>query len=152
MKLKDLCELEIASCTRDATIAQAARLMRQRHAGDLVVVDETDGDREPIGIITDRDIVLEVVAQGRDPTRTTVNEIMSSQLVVASTSEDVDTVLERMRQHGVRRLPVIDDNGNLFGILTLDDLLRVHAEQAAALLSVVTKEQVREHRGRSQRS
>lgn len=148
MKLKDLCEIEVATCTRDATIAQAARLMRQHHAGDLVVVDDSDGDREPIGILTDRDIVLEAVAQGRDLSRTKVSEIMSSQLVVASVSEDLDTVLERMRQHGVRRLPVIDDNGNVFGIITLDDLLRTHAEQAAALLSVVTKEQTRELRSR----
>lgn len=148
MKLKDVCELEVACCTRDATIAQAARLMRQHHTGDLVVIDDTDGGREPIGILTDRDIVLEVVAQGRDPSRTNVNEIMSSQLVVAAISEDVETVLERMRQHGVRRMPVIDDDGNVFGILTLDDLLRIHADQAAALLSIVTKEQSREHRAK----
>ncbi len=148
MKLRDLCEFEVACCTRDATIAQAARLMRQHHVGDLIVIDDTDGDREPIGILTDRDIVLEVVAQGRDPSHTSVNEVMSSQLVVASIHEDVETVLERMRQHGVRRVPVVDENGNVFGILTLDDLLRIHADQAAALLSVVTKEQSREHRAR----
>lgn len=148
MKLKDLCILDVACCTPDLTIAGAAHMMRQRHTGDLVVIDDADEDREPVGILTDRDIVLEVLAQGRDPARTAVSEVMTTQLVIASGSEDVDTAFERMRAHGVRRLPVVDAEGRVIGILTLDDLLRVHAEQAAALLAVVTKEQSRESRAR----
>ena len=148
MKLKDLCILDVASCKREATVAEAARLMRQCHTGDLIVVDETDGGREPVGIITDRDIVMQVVAQGRDPNHTVVADVMAAPLVVAGTSEDTDTAIERMRSHGVRRLPVINDAGEIAGILTLDDFQRYFAEQSATLAAVVTKEQTRESRGK----
>jgi CBS domain-containing protein len=148
MKLKDLCVLDVASCTPQLTIVEAARLMRQYHTGDLVVLDNGDEEREPVGIITDRDIVVEVLAKGLDPAKTTVREIMSTQLVVASASEDYAEALQRMATHGVRRVPVIDDERCVVGIVTLDDMLRVHAAQANRLLDIVGKEQVREQRTR----
>jgi CBS domain-containing protein len=148
MKLKDLCVLDVASCTPESTVAEAARLMRQHHTGDLVVLDDADEEREPVGIITDRDIVLEVLAKGRDPGKTAVREIMSTQLVVASESEDYAQALQRMATHGVRRVPVVDDKRCVVGIVTLDDMLRVHAAQANRLLDIVGKEQVREQRTR----
>lgn len=148
MKLKDLCVLDVAFCTPDVTVVEAARLMRQHHTGDLVVLDDADEEREPVGIITDRDIVLEVLAKGRDPGRTTVREIMSTQLVIASDSEDYAEALQRMATHGVRRIPVVDDKRCVLGIVTLDDMLRVHAAQANRLLDIVGKEQVREQRTR----
>jgi CBS domain-containing protein len=148
MKLKDLCELDVATCLREQTISAAARLMRERHSGDLVVIDDSDAEREPIGIITDRDIVLEVVARGRDPDKTTVGEIMATQVVVASQDESPEQALERMALHGVRRVPIVDDEGFIVGIVSLDDLLHVHAQQAARLLEVVTKQRTKERRGR----
>ena len=148
MKLKDLCVLEVACCTPDVTVVEAARLMRQHHTGDLVVLDDADEEREPVGIVTDRDIVLQVLAKGRDPSRTKVREIMSTQLVVASDSEDYAEALQRMATHGVRRVPVVDDKRCMVGIVTLDDMLRVHAAQANRLLDIVGKEQVREQRTR----
>ena len=148
MKLKDLCVLDVASCTPESTIVEAARLMRQHHTGDLVVLDDADEEREPVGIITDRDIVVEVLAKGRDPGKTTVREIMSTQLVVASESEEYAQALQRMATHGVRRVPVVDDKRCVVGIVTLDDMLRVHAAQANRLLDIVGKEQVREQRTR----
>lgn len=148
MKLKELCVLDLACCHKDTTIAEAARLMRQHHTGDLIVVDESDGSREPVGVVTDRDIVIEVIAKGRDPEHTRVREAMGSPVVVASVSEDVATAMDRMRVHGVRRLPIVDDNGAVFGIITLDDLYRALAEQTAALAAIVNKEQTREQRGR----
>lgn len=146
MKLSDLCVLDVAYCTADITVHAAAKLMRQHHTGDLVVIDQSEGGREPVGMITDRDIVVQVLAIGRDPSMTRVMEVMNAPLVIASGSEDLDTALDRMREHGVRRLPIVDDAGNLLGIVTLDDLLRVHARQAGALLDVISKEQTREHR------
>lgn len=148
MKLNELCVLDVACCRKDTTIAEAARLMRQHHTGDLVVVDETDGTREPVGIVTDRDIVMQVVAKGHDPERTRVSEVMASSVVLASGSEDLATAVERMRTHGVRRLPIVDDSNTLLGILTLDDLYRALAEHTAALAAIVSKEQTRENRGR----
>jgi CBS domain-containing protein len=148
MKLKDLCVLDVACCTPDTTVTAAARLMRERHTGDLVVIDDADEEREPVGILTDRDIVLEVLGQGRDPGQTTVGQIMSKQLVIASESEDVSQALERMAAHGVRRIPVVDDEQYVLGIVTLDDMLNVHAETARRLAQVVSKQQSREQRTR----
>jgi len=148
MKLKNVCTLDVAYCVGETTVSEASRLMRQHHAGDLVVVDHGDEGRIPVGIITDRDIVTEVLGKGLDPAKTTIGSVMSKQLVVASGSEDVSDAVERMRVHGVRRVPITDDNGELLGIFTLDDLLKLNAEQAEAPLAILTKEQTREHRTR----
>ena len=148
MKLKELCVLDVACCHKDTTIADAARLMRQHHTGDLIVVDESDGVREPVGIVTDRDIVMEVIAKSHDPDRTLVGQVMASPLVLAAGSENVATAIERMRAHGVRRLPIVDDNDAILGFLTLDDLYRALAEHTAALAAIVAKGQTKESRGR----
>ena len=148
MLLKEVCVLDVASCGRDASILEAARLMRQHHTGDLIVVGDPGGDRVPLGIVTDRDIVVEVLANELDPAKTTVAQIMSGKLVIASAAEDISVAIERMRLHGVRRLPVVDHAGCLMGIVTLDDMLKLHAAQAAALADIVSKEQGREYRAR----
>ena len=148
MQLKDLCVLDVVCCTPDISVNAAARLMREQHTGDLVVIDNADEEREPIGIVTDRDIVVEVLGRGRDPGKTTVGEIMSKQLVIASGSEDASQALQRMVAHGVRRIPVVDDEQCVLGIVTLDDMLRVHAEQANSIAHIVSKEQSREQRAR----
>jgi CBS domain-containing protein len=113
-----------------------------------VVIDDADEEREPVGIVTDRDIVIEVLGRGLDPGKTTVGEIMSKQLVIASGSEEASEALQRMVSHGVRRLPVVNDEQCVMGIVTLDDMLRVHAEQANSLAHVISKEQSREQRAR----
>lgn len=148
MLVKDICTLDPASCGRDISILEAARLMRQHHTGTLVVVDDPTGDRTPAGIITDRDIVIEVLAAELDPAETPVSRVMCAKLVIAGGAEDVNDAIERMRLHGVRRLPVTDHDGSLLGILTLDDVLNLHAERATALAGIVSKEQSHERRTR----
>lgn len=148
MMLSEICVLDVASCGRDATILEAARLMRQHHSGNLIVVDDPRGERTPAGILTDRDIVIEVLASELDPGKTRVADVMSTKLVIAGASERVADAVERMRQHGVRRLPVVDAGGSLQGIVTLDDLLELLARQAGALAAIVSKEQVHERRAR----
>ena len=148
MLLKEICVLDVTCCARTTRISEAARLMRQHHTGDLVIVDTPDADRVPVGILTDRDIVVEVLATGLDPTETTVAQVMSARVVVASGTEDASAAMDRMRQHGVRRLPVVDHDGTLMGIVTLDDLLRLHAAQATAMAAIVSTEQTREYRAK----
>jgi CBS domain-containing protein len=146
--LKDICVLDVASCGRETNILEAARLMRQHHTGTLVVVDDPQGERTPAGVVTDRDIVVEALANELEPARTSVARIMGAKVVIASASESLADGIERMRLHGVRRLPIVDHNGSLIGIVTLDDMLTLHARQAAALAEIVSKEQVHEQRAR----
>jgi CBS domain-containing protein len=150
VQLSEVCVLEVVSCSRKTTILEAARMMRQHHAGDLIVVDEVDEERTPAGIITDRDIVVEVLGKGLDPAATFVGDVMVkvSHLVVARDTEDLSEAAERMRTHGVRRLPVINHAGKLVGVVTLDDLLQLLARNANLLAEIVTKEQAHEQRAR----
>ncbi len=148
MKLKDACVLDAVCCLPDTTIAAAARMMRQSHVGDVVVIDDADEEREPIGILTDRDVVVEVIALGRDPATVKVSEVMTRNPVIASTSEDTSIALERMRAQGVRRIPIVDEDGFVFGIVTLDDLLRAHVEEGAAIAEVSSNARRRESRTR----
>jgi CBS domain-containing protein len=148
MKLKNVCTIDVAFCTGESSISEAARRMRERHVGSLVVVENEDDGTLPIGIITDRDIVVDVLGRNLDPHTTKVASVMSSPIVVADESEDVSEAIQRMQVHGVRRVVITGAHGALAGIFTLDDLLRLNAEQAAVPLTVLAKEQSREHRGR----
>jgi CBS domain-containing protein len=142
--------LDVVFCSRRTTIVEAARLMRQHHAGDLIVVDDADDERTPAGIITDRDIVVDVLGKELNPATTLVGDVMVklSHLVMARDTEDLTEAAERMRTHGVRRLPVVNRAGSLIGVVTLDDLLHQLARTASVLAEIVTKEQAREQRAR----
>jgi CBS domain-containing protein len=148
MLLQELCTPDVVSCTADDSALYAAKLMRQHHVGDVVIVDDAETEQSPIGLVTDRDIVIEVLGKDLDPAKVTLREIMRKPAVIASTSEDVFQAVERMKTHGVRRIPVVDGTSKLAGILCLDDLLKRLAVDAANLAEVVTREQDREHRMR----
>jgi len=148
MLLSEICTPDVVYCSADSTALAAARLMRERHVGDVVVVDEPNGDQTPIGVVTDRDIVVEVIAKEQDPAKVTVREIMRTPVVVAHATEEVSEAVERMKAHGVRRIPVIGESQRLVGILCLDDLLKQIVTDAGALVDIVSREQSREHRTR----
>lgn len=150
MLLSSFCMLDVARCSPQTTVLEAAHLMRRHHTGDLVVVDDDGGDERqtPLGVITDRDIVVEVLAKGGDPAHTLVSQVMRTPVVVANAQEDSSAVLERMRTHGVRRIPVVGDNGWLVGIITVDDMLKRLAADANMLTEIVGKEQNQEQRAR----
>lgn len=145
MLLKDLCTTEVAVCGRDATMSEIAMLLRRKHAGDVVVVDDV-GKPVPAGLITDRDIVVKVLGAELDPGKITAGQIMRTPLITASEDEDSGEAVARMRAHGVRRLPVTGHDGSLVGIVTLDDLLRLVVSDVGALLGIVTREQDIERR------
>ena len=148
MFLKELCTPDAVSCGPDNSVLYAARLMRQQHVGDVVIVEDAEAGRSPIGMVTDRDIVVEVLGKELDPARVTLRQIMRTPVVIASMSEDVAEALERMKFHGVRRIPVVDESSTLVGILCLDDLLKRLAAEAATLAEVINREQDREQRAR----
>jgi len=145
MTIGEICTRNTVVTTRDATVAAAAELMRQHHVGALVVVDSMNGGkRMPVGIVTDRDAVVEVMATGLDPNTITVGDIMVQDLVTARENEGVLETMQIMRYKGVRRLPIVDKDGQLVGIVSFDDLLEVLAEQLGELSKIVAREQARE--------
>ncbi len=143
MSIGTLCNREVVVTGKESTIVEAARLMRSFHVGDVVVLEEGD-ERRPLGLVTDRDVVLGVVAPGLDPESVTVGDVMSSDLVTVTEDVDFWEALALMRQRGVRRLPVVNERGGLEGILTLDDALALINEAMADLVVLVSREMGRE--------
>ncbi|MET0988292.1 MAG: CBS domain-containing protein [Steroidobacteraceae bacterium] len=146
MNVGTYCRHHVITIAPSADLAEAAACMRMSHVGLLVVVNP--GERRPLGVLTDRDIVVEVVAADLPPRLITVRDAMTPNPVVARESELLSVVCERMRSMGVRRVPVVDDVGNLIGIVASDDVLDVSAAMLFNLSSAAHKEQSRE---RSQR-
>ena len=149
MMLSSLCTLDPVCCQRSTTAREAAVLMREHHLGDLVVVDDIDEDRVVVGVITDRDLAVDVMARGLDPAKTAVGSLMRTPVVLARDSEEVSVALSRMQVQGVRRLPVVDAHEKVVGVITLDDLLALNAANAAAIAEIVNRgrrDAIRRHR------
>ena len=144
MPIGEICNREVIIVQRDDTVLQAAKLMRQHHVGDLLVVEERGGQRVPVGIVTDRDLVVEIIAPELDSTVITVGDIMVTKLATVKESKGVFEAIQYMRSKGIRRLPVVDDDGGLVGIVTLDDLLVLLADELGALARLVEREQKNE--------
>jgi CBS domain-containing protein len=144
MPISEICNREVIIVQRDDTIVEAAKLMRQHHVGDVVVVEDRGGVRVPLGIVTDRDLVVEIMATELNPAVITVGDIMLPELVTVKEHTGLYEAVQYMRAKGVRRLPVVNDSGALQGILTLDDLLELLAEELLALSKLVKLEQKKE--------
>jgi CBS domain-containing protein len=148
MLLGEICNREVVFITREGSIRDAIGLMRSHHVGAVVVVDEIQGRRMPAGVLTDRDIVLELLAKDVELGRVSAGDVMSGDLLTAREEDDILDTIKRMRSAGVRRLPVIDNEGCLVGIVTVDDLIDLIAEQLTDLTRLIANEQSRESRSR----
>ena len=145
MRVREFCSRIIVVAEPDTDLRTAAQMMRDNHVGALVVVDRKEGARRPLGIITDRDIVVAVVAApGVRPETLAVRDVMASELAVINESDGVFEAIDAMKDRGARRLPVVATDGTLIGILTLDDLLRVLATELDGLAEAVRVETARE--------
>jgi CBS domain-containing protein len=142
--VRDLAAHEVVTVTPSATLAECAQIMRNQHVGSIVVIDDQASRDRPRGIVTDRDIVVEAVALGLDPSTLTAGDVMTTPLATVTDSDDILDALARMREFGVRRLPVLDEGGHLSGIVTVDNLLEALAEQLDAVVRVIKTEQSRE--------
>jgi CBS domain-containing protein len=120
--------------------------MREHHVGDVVVVDEKDGVRKPVGIVTDRDIVIEIIAKELDLEQVAVGDIMSFDLVTARESDGIYETIQLMRAKGVRRLPVVNAKGALVGILAVDDIIGLLSEEMVELAKLISREQAMERK------
>lgn len=141
MNAGDICTRDVVTCGLNTTVLEACRIMRDRHVGDVVAVETSaDGKLHARGVLTDRDIVLAVVAREVDAFALFVGDVMSSPLIVAYEGEDVWQLVKRMRLHAIRRMPVVSESGELVGLLSFDDLLDA-ACAFLAELSLVTARQ-----------
>jgi len=144
MPVGEICNRDVIIVRREDTILTAAKLMRQNHVGDVVVVDEKDGSRLPVGIVTDRDLVVEIMATELDQKVITAGDIMIEELVTVKENLGVFEAIQYMRANAIRRLPVVDERGALVGILTLDDLLQLLSEELVAIARLITSQQQKE--------
>ena len=148
MNAGELCNREVVFAYRDVRLVEAARLMREHHVGSLVVVVDRLSERVPVGILTDRDIVVAVVAKELDPRTLAVGDVMTGELLTIREKDGISDALRLMREKGVRRVPVITHSGALAGILTIDDLLELVAEELGDFVRAIGRERVRETRAR----
>ena len=149
MNAGEICNREVVIVNRESSIQEAAVLMRKHHVGDVVVVEERHGLRTPVGILTDRDIVIEIVAQNLKADEIQVGDTMSFDLLTATEEDEILETIKRMRGKGVRRIPVVNSAGGLEGIIAVDDLVDLLAEQMTDLVGLITTEQRHERQNRS---
>lgn len=133
-QLRDFATAAVAVVEPETPAVVVAQLMRKYHIGALVVVDANDKTR-PVGIVTDRDLVLELMAEGLDPAVFTTGDIMSVDLVLATPEMDVMDAVQLMRTHGLRRLVMTDAAGALVGIVTMEDVLEQLTRELASLVA-----------------
>jgi predicted transcriptional regulator len=149
MKVGDICKRAVIAIDNSMDINAAAEVMRQHHIGFLIVYRSGDELRRPIGVLTDRDIVIEVVAKKVDPASVTVNDLMAQQPLVATETEELGDVLQAMRIAGIRRVPVTDMRGALVGVIAIDDVLDLITGFMCDITGSVKSEQRQERRSRS---
>lgn len=149
MKIREICSTTVVTATEDDSLFRAAYQMREDHVGDVVVVRRNNGARVPVGILTDRDFVVAMVAQGEDDfADTTVGQAMTNVVILAREDDAVDEVLNNMRSNGVRRVPVVDADDDLVGIVSYDDILRELSGQLSKLSHLVDAQIDREKQQR----
>jgi len=148
MNAGEICNREVVIAYRDMSVPEAAKLMREYHVGSLVVVVDRLSERVPVGMLTDRDLALAVIAKEVDPRSVDVGEVMSTELFTVRESDAIPDVLRLMRERGVRRIPVLTHGGALAGIVTIDDVLDIVAEELGELVRAIARERVRETRVR----
>ena len=144
MPIGDVCMRAVVIAGRDTTAYEAAKLMAEHHVGNLVVVDETGGRSMPVGIVTDRDIMRNVIAEDLDPRVFTLGDLVARELVTLTEDQGVFECMQQMRINGIRRMPVVDRFGALVGIISLDDLIQLLAEEMSELGKLIEREQARE--------
>ncbi|MFY9271091.1 MAG: CBS domain-containing protein [Candidatus Manganitrophaceae bacterium] len=134
MLIREIYTRNVVTARPEETLQEAAKKMWSKNVGAVVVIDE---EKVPIGIVTDRDITIKGVAQGRDLESTPVKEVMSQDIVVLSQERDLFQTTRIMCEQGIRRIPVVDGEGRLSGIVSLDDILMTFGQEMANLAGTI---------------
>ncbi len=149
MAVGDICTRDVVLVEKAATIREAAQLMRKHHVGCLKVTDDSTVQQSPNGIITDRDIVLSVVASGLDPSVFTVGDLTYEDAITIDQDQGLFETIEQMRRKGVRRMPVIDRGGRLVGIVSVDDVVQLLADELGHIAQLIAREQKQERQAKA---
>jgi len=144
MPIGDVCIRDVVVASRETTAREVARLMSENHVGNIVVIEDIGGRRVPVGIVTDRDIVRNVVAEALDASLFTLGDLAARDLVTVREDQGVFECMQQMRINGIRRMPVVELKGGLVGIISLDDLIQLLAQEMSELAKVIVREQARE--------
>jgi CBS domain-containing protein len=145
MRVDELCTRNVITIEADASIVEAAKQMREHHVGDVIVLPEP-GDRRPVGVLTDRDITVELVAKDLPLSGVSVGDVMSRDIVTVRVQDDLADALEIMTTNTVRRIPVIDEDDKIYGILSIDDVIGVIAEELKKVSSLCRRQPGQEKR------
>jgi CBS domain-containing protein len=132
MSLERFTHRELVTVNPGHTVAEAARLMLDQHVGAVLVIEEGNA----VGIVTDRDLTIRVLAEGL-PASLPVGQVMTQELYVAHVGDPIDFAFNTMRRHGVRRLPIVDGDGALVGIVAMDDLLMLISGEVSSMAETV---------------
>lgn len=144
MRVGNICNRAVTTALTSDTVRRAGVLMREHHVGDVVIVDESGEMQWPLGLVTDRDLVMETISTSTDPDTLTLGEIMSKPVYCLTEDEGIDHALVRMRAAGVRRAPVVGTAGQLTGIVSVDDVIVLLAERMGNLAALLDHERARE--------
>jgi predicted transcriptional regulator len=137
MSIGEACRCKVVAVFSDTAISQSAKLMKENNIGNIVVVD---GDNKPVGIITDRDIVIKVIADEASVDDLCAGDIMSGDLLVLKDYQSIQEALAMMCAKKVRRAPIVDSYGTLVGIATTDDLIMLLADEMGDLADLIGKQ------------
>ena len=148
MRVGEYCNREVVVVEEGESITETAQIMREHHVGDVIIVRSEHRKKIPKGILTDRDIALEIVAKSADPEIVRAGDAMSYELTTVNEDDDLMHAIEIMRDKGIRRLPVVDIDEALVGILTVDDVLDLFSEVFIDIVHLVDQQRRREARTR----
>jgi CBS domain-containing protein len=146
MPISECCKLDVVCCDPELSLPDTAALMRKNHVGDVVVIESRAGLRMPIGIVTDRDIVMETMALQLDAALFTAGDIMNTPLVTVKENAGFVDTLRLMRSNGIRRMPVVTESGTLYGIVTADDIVRALALELSLVTEAMSGQAAHERR------
>ena len=149
MSAGEYCNRDVVIVEKSESIREAINLMRDRHVGDVVVVEMLENATRPVGILTDRDIVVEILAEDVDLDAVIVGDVMSYQLVTVPEDTKLIDAIKLMSNKGVRRLPVVNKQNELQGILSVDDILELVVEQLSDIVGLITREITNEEKTRN---
>lgn len=139
MTIGKLCKCDVITASKNMSVQEAARLMKKHNIGDIIIVDE-EKDGKPIGIFTDRDIAIKIIAEEADPQSITVGDAMSEELLVLKDYQHFQESLDMMCAKGVRRAPIVDQHDKIIGIAAVDDLILLLIDELGSLAKLIRRQ------------